>query len=81
MIFYATQAVLDVVTGTTWWLLSRTTSAIYNKIYPYRQVAEIELKTIDLHLLELSEQVRLQAEELKELRNILSKKIDCEKDN
>jgi hypothetical protein len=78
MIFYATQAVLDLVSGTTWWLVSRTSTAIYNKIYPYRQVSEIELKTIDLHLLELTDQVKRQAEEIKELKSLLqhSNKVD-----
>ena len=71
MIFYATQAVLDLVSGTTWWLVSTTSTAIYNKIYPYRQVSEIELKTIDLHLLELTDQVKRQAEEIKELKSLL----------
>ncbi len=80
MIFYATQAVLDLVSGTTWWLVSRTSTAIYNKIYPYRQVSEIELKTIDLHLLELTDQVKRQAEEIKELKSLLqhSNKVNYE---
>ena len=80
MIFYATQAVLDLVSGTTWWLVSRTSTAIYNKIYTYRQVSEIELKTIDLHLLELTDQVKRQAEEIKELKSLLqhSNKVNYE---
>jgi hypothetical protein len=68
MIFYATQAILDMISGTTWWLLSRSTKAIYHQLYPCKQVSEIELNN-------LAVQIQQQSQQIEELKQLIQKNL------
>ena len=68
MLFYITQATLEVVGGISWWVLSKTSNLIYTRIYPTKNLAEIELNQIEVYMKELISEVKNQNEEIKLLK-------------
>ena len=76
MLFYITQATLEIVSGISWWMLSKTSNLIYTRIYPKKKLiesdsVEIELKQIEVYMKELISEVKNQNEEIKLLKQQL----------
>jgi hypothetical protein len=71
MIFYLTNATLEIVGGASWWILSKTTNIITSKIWKTKE-AEVQEQ---IH--QLSEEIKKQRELLVELTNLLKKDHDA----
>jgi hypothetical protein len=76
MIFYLTNVTLDIIWGTTWWIVKKTTGGIYYLVYgrsredPHKKY--IRLNTIELEknkdiLDSVSNEIALQKEEIRRL--------------
>lgn len=96
MIFYLTNATLDIIWGTTWWIVKKTSGGIYYLVYghskedPHKK--HIRLNTTELEknrdiLDSVSNEIAIQREEIRRLNDSIVvltdyiKKIELEKNN
>lgn len=65
MLFYLTNATLDIVLGATWWVASKTTKGIYYLVFG-DSTTSTPLNEKEM-LAKLLEETRIQREEIKKL--------------
>ena len=73
MLFYLTNTALDITFGVTWWVVSKTTSGIYNGVsYLIYGSPESEKK---IELADLTNEILLLRNEIKEIKKIEESKV------